>query len=28
VAQAGVEHGGQLIPWILDWVSTAAALLP
>ena len=28
VARAGVEQGGQIIPWILDWVDKAAALLP
>lgn len=28
LAQAGVERGGQLIPWILEWINTAAAVLP
>ncbi|WP_146215732.1 hypothetical protein [Cryobacterium arcticum] len=28
VAQAGVERGGQLIPWILEWINTAIAVLP
>lgn len=28
VAQAGVEQGGQIIPWILGWIDKAGALLP
>ena len=28
VAQVGVEQGGQIIPWLLDWVDRAVALLP
>ena len=27
VAQAGVERGGEIIPWILDWINTAAGML-
>ena len=27
VAQAGVERGGEIIPWILDWINTAIGML-
>lgn len=27
VAQAGVERGGEVIPWILDWLDTARGLI-
>jgi hypothetical protein len=28
VALSGVERGGELIPWLLDWLDEAIGLLP